>query len=214
MTIETTESIKELASALVSFQGEVKNPVMSSTNPFYKSKYADLKSVIETAKPILAKHGLAFTQLVNKDEQGGVIETMLIHKSGEFISSSTFYPIAGKPQEQGSAISYMRRYALCAILGLVGDPDDDGEGANKINSPLEGALEEEMRDKNISFKDKSESKKIYLEYVEAFEKATDKDVVIGLIAAAKIDYKDKLLVYEQGKLKTLITQKKKEFGIE
>lgn len=205
--------INELAKALIAFQSEVKMPAMNSKNPFFKSKYADLKSVIETAKPVLNKHGLAFVQLVNKDETGGVIETMLIHESGQYLKSDTHYPINGKPQEQGSAISYMRRYALCSILGLVGDPDDDGEGAMKIESPLEGALEEEMRSKGVSFKDKGESKKIFTEYEEALNQATDKDVIAGIITSAREDW-SKLLTYEQNKLKKLIAEKKKEYEIE
>lgn len=206
-----SESIELITKALIKFQTEVSGVAMESLNPFYKSKYADLITIIKTVKPVLVKNGLAFTQLVNKDETGGVITTMLMHESGQWIAANTNYPINGKPQEQGSAITYMRRYALSAILGIAADPDDDGEHAQNI-SVLDGALEEEMRSKKVETKSKPDSKAILASYEERFPQCTTLEQVLELIAEAAEDYKQ-LMSYEQAKMKGLVSKAKQEWNI-
>lgn len=120
-------SIKELATALKGFQAEVANVPKEGTNPFYKSKYATLEAVIDTAKPTLAKHGLSFAQFPSFEG----LTTILMHTSGEWISSDAKIVMKDQtPQGQGSAITYMRRYALSAILGLATEDDDDGQVAS------------------------------------------------------------------------------------
>jgi hypothetical protein len=128
-----SDTIASLSKALVLAQAEFKSVTMNSVNPFFKSKYADLGAVIETCKPILSKHGLAVSQLAEgADGQAGVT-TMLIHESGEYISTSLVVPIAGGniSQEAGKTITYLRRYGLAAILGLYADEDTDAEGSHK-----------------------------------------------------------------------------------
>lgn len=217
-----SESIELITKALVKFQSEISGVEMNAINPFYKSKYADLITIIKTAKPILTKNGLAFTQLVNKDETGGVITTMLMHESGQWLAANTNYPINGKPQEQGSAITYMRRYALAAILGIAADPDDDGEAAQKINSPIDGALEEEMRNSGAEFKSKDESKAacdVYIKALEDLDKsevtAVNRSHIATRLKAAEEKYKadERLLVYEKSKVKKKIDQMRIDWEI-
>ena len=128
-----SDSIKELASALALAQGEIENAHKSAANPFFKSKYADLAEVINTLKPVFAKHGLSYTQMPSgMDENGKVtVETMLMHKSGEWLLSSITLPMTGKTDSQavGSAITYARRYALAAVCGIAQE-DDDGNAAS------------------------------------------------------------------------------------
>lgn len=127
-----SDSIKELATALAKFQGEVTAAPFNSTNPFLKNRYADLGSIIQTAKPILAKHGLAVSQLVESDDDPRVgVTTIVMHSSGEWISSTVWMERGeekGKSAAQvaGSIISYLRRYALSAALGMHADDDTDG----------------------------------------------------------------------------------------
>jgi hypothetical protein len=129
MTIETSSSIENLASALGKFQAETHGVVRDATNPFHKNRYATLEAVIETARPALTKAGLAFLQA-----PGGMIgnlielETMLMHgASGEWIRVITMMPLQKPdPQGVGSAITYGCRYALMAMLGLP-PLDDDAE---------------------------------------------------------------------------------------
>ena len=137
--MERSEDIKDLAAALVKAQGEFKAVGKSSENPFFKSKYADLASVIKSASPVLAKNGLAISQLIGITEHGeSALTTLLLHSSGQFISSTMPLILTKKdPQGQGSAITYARRYSYMAAIGLVSDEDDDGHAASKQTFPEE-----------------------------------------------------------------------------
>ena len=137
--IRSTE-ISELALALVEAQAEFSAVPKGSTNPFFKSKYAALPDVVASASPVLAKHGLAVTQGIsfqqgfsdNANVLHDTLTTTLIHKSGQWIESEMPLHLPKQdPQGQGSAVTYARRYAYMAILGLVADDDDDGNSASR-----------------------------------------------------------------------------------
>ena len=122
-----SDSIKEIAGALVKFHDSVGAVKKDSENPFFKSKYASLDNVLETIKEPLALHGLSFAQF--PDANG--LTTILMHSSGEWLESTYDVPLAkADPQGAGSAITYMRRYALGAILGLATETDDDANVAS------------------------------------------------------------------------------------
>ena len=134
--MDKSETIASLAKALSLAQGEMKPAAMNATNPFLKNRYADLGSIIEAARPVMAKNGLTFSQLVYRDETGIGVETVLMHASGEWISSRLSVEVGeerGKSTAQvaGSVITYLRRYALAAILGIYADEDTDGNGHEK-----------------------------------------------------------------------------------
>jgi hypothetical protein len=129
MTIETSASIENLASALGKFQAETHGVVRDATNPFHKNRYATLEAVIETARPALAKAGLAFLQAPGNIQDGRIaLNTLLMHgSSGEWIKATMAIPLTKTdPQGVGSAITYACRYALMAMLGLP-PLDDDAE---------------------------------------------------------------------------------------
>lgn len=132
-----SETIAKLAEALSRAQAEMPAAKFNSVNPFLKNKYADLGSIIDTAKPVLGKFGLAVTQLPINDGEGRVgVETVLTHASGEWISTQFSLPLAdekGKSGAQvaGSIITYLRRYSLAAILGMYSDEDTDGNSEPK-----------------------------------------------------------------------------------
>lgn len=132
-----SESIKAFAEALAKFQGEVKNPPKSADNPFFKSKYTPLDVMIDTAKPLLNKHGLSYIQSCSGDGQNITVTTLLMHSSGEWVETDPLTLKADKATAQGagSAITYGRRYALAAALGLASDEDDDGNGAEPKKTP-------------------------------------------------------------------------------
>jgi len=125
-----SESIDLLAAALVAAQGEFEPVGKDSLNPHYKSRFASLANVVDTIRPILAKHGLAVSQWPS---EGDTLVTMLLHSSGQHIAAPMPLHLAkSDPQGMGSALSYARRYSLMAVLGLVsGDEDDDGQAASK-----------------------------------------------------------------------------------
>jgi len=133
--IRASESIKEIATALNAAQSEIHGATKNSANPFFKSSYADLESVLDAIREPMAKNGLSYVQLTalaGTDAGGRILclVTRIMHKSGEWIEGE--YPItaakANDPQAQGSAMTYARRYALTAALGVV-QVDDDAEGA-------------------------------------------------------------------------------------
>lgn len=129
-----SNEIKQLAVALVKFQSSLKAVKKDAENPFFKSKYADLASIIEAIREPLAKNGLAFSQFPSGE---GGLTTILLHESGEYIEETfTMKPVDGKPQSAGSAITYARRYALGAVLGVATEEDDDGNAASApVESP-------------------------------------------------------------------------------
>lgn len=136
----------QIAGALVAAQAEFSAVPKTADNPFFKSKYADLATVVSHTQPILAKHGLAVSQYPTTLENGEpALTTYLLHSSGQFIAD-TMKLCAAKsdPQGQGAAITYARRFAYMAVLGLVADVDDDGNMAQRAKvaekSPTEVAL--------------------------------------------------------------------------
>lgn len=130
--MKTSEKITNLTKALFEFQGKVTSVKKSAKNPHFKSSYADLTSILETINPILQECGLLVTQHPHDD----VLVTTIYHaESGEFMQSEQVLRMkdANNPQQQGSAITYARRYALAAIFNLnQEESDDDGNAAAGI----------------------------------------------------------------------------------
>lgn len=123
-----------LASALAAFQSELPRVGKGNTADAgtYSYKYADLADVSMAVLPLLGKHGLSFSAKPMLDEGGKfVLAYTLRHSSGE--SDGGSYPLpTGRPQEVGSAITYARRYALSAMVGIAPDADDDGATAPDV----------------------------------------------------------------------------------
>lgn len=124
--------MKELATALVKAQAEMEAATKDSSNPFFKSKYADLNAVMGAIKPAIAKYGLAFTQNCHDAPDAAKVETIIWHESGEHVSCGVISVPVAKHDAQGygSALTYARRYSLSAAFG-VGAEDDDGNAAAK-----------------------------------------------------------------------------------
>jgi hypothetical protein len=126
-----SETIGALAAALSKAQADITGALKDSSNPFFKSKYADLASCWDACRKQLAANNLAVIQTiyVHWDSGQTMLSTTLAHSSGEWIRSDL--PVLAKdlsPQAQGSGITYARRYALAAIVGLA-QVDDDAEAA-------------------------------------------------------------------------------------
>ena len=108
----------------------MKPALKDSTNPHFKSKYADLTSVWEACREALTKNGLSVVQATEFDGENAWIKTILLHASGESIEGRyPLRPVQNTPQGMGSAISYARRYALAAMVGVVSDDDDGNEAS-------------------------------------------------------------------------------------
>jgi hypothetical protein len=125
-----SESIKNIAKALMTFQFKAEKIKKDSTNPFFKSKYASLSNILDHIQIPMGECGLSIAQF--PDESG--LTTILMHAdSGEYIEAKYLMPVAkiNDPQAVGSSITYARRYALGSILGLNIDEDDDGNHASQ-----------------------------------------------------------------------------------
>ena len=122
----------ELNAALAAAQGEfepIKKEKEVKTGS-YSYSYAPLDLILEKCRPILSKHGLALTQLLESDGNGPAIRTELRHAAGGVIGSSFPLPtMPQKAQELGSLLTYLRRYAIVALLGIAAEDDDDGAQA-------------------------------------------------------------------------------------
>jgi hypothetical protein len=131
-----SDSFDQIAPALIAAQGEITAAIKENTNPAFKSRYADLNSVIDAAKPALQKHDIFVSQQpwhvpVGGDGHLAVIRTVLLHKSGQFVASELPLKVdLAKAQEVGSWITYARRYSLAAILSIPQE-DDDGEAVRR-----------------------------------------------------------------------------------
>jgi ERF superfamily protein len=127
-----SEAINELATALSKAQGEMQAAIKDKVNPFFKSSYADLGSIWDAARPVLSKHGLCVLQTTEMNADGSkiILVTTLVHSSGQWMKSFLpLNPAKNDSQGIGAAITYLRRYSLSAIVGVVCDDDDDGETA-------------------------------------------------------------------------------------
>lgn len=126
--MEKSQSVANIGKALSLFQTKMEKVKKDSANPFFKSKYASLSNILENIQMPMAEAGLAFSQLPD----GECLTTILIHtETGEYLQSCyNIHPAKVDPQGIGSAITYARRYALCSILGINVEDDDDANHAS------------------------------------------------------------------------------------
>jgi hypothetical protein len=128
--------MKNIASALVKAQKGFAPALKTSTNPHFKSKYADLSACVEAVIDSLNSNGIALIQKAHECESGVMVETVFVHESGEIFEAGKLHVPASKqdPQGYGSALTYARRYSLMAACGIAPE-DDDGNAASKPKAP-------------------------------------------------------------------------------
>lgn len=138
--MRTSEQINEIATALNAAQSEMTGAKKSAANPFFKSQYADLSSVMEAISKPFAAHGLSFIQSAGMADGWISVTTRIMHTSGQWIESDPLAlpPVKNDPQAFGSAVTYAKRYSLQALCG-VPSVDDDGNAATQAaEKPLRG----------------------------------------------------------------------------
>lgn len=130
---QMSASLNHFAPAFVRVQSLLKPVVKNNTNPHFGNDFADLAAILDEALPILNEHGFALLQFPSADQQGRLaLMSMLVHESGQFVTSTMPLLVAkADPQGEGSAITYGRRYAGCAILGIRTVDDDGNAGSNR-----------------------------------------------------------------------------------
>lgn len=131
----------KLAKALSLAQAEMPAIGKDSVNPHFRSKFASLAAIVTAMRPVLAKHGLSVIQWPICEGAMIGLNTALMHESGEMVEGRFWIPVAekdlGNPQSFGKLMTYLRRYSLCAILGIVADDDDDAESLVRPQASLD-----------------------------------------------------------------------------
>jgi len=198
--IETSNDTAKLDEALAKAQGEIEAASKDRNNPAFKSKYADITSIWEAARPALAKHGISVTQWpIHADDTRLHIVTRIAFK-GEWIRAHFSIPVTKQDaQGYGSATTYAKRYALSAALGVVADDDDDGNAASqrpsfepkKAAAPMPPTDVESIGDTYIRRFNEAETSEAFEEQVEKARAAwsrfgtADKAKVQNSIAARR-----------------------------
>ena len=183
-----SESIAELAKALCKAQSEMGGAVKDAKNPFFKSSYADLTSVIKAIKEPFNNNGLSYIQFpVTSSGGNGVgVKTVLMHTSGQFIESEFYLPLVkADPQAGGSAITYARRYALQALAGIP-TADDDAEAAMFRNEPNVNQVCDEASKRN------TQSIRAIKEYLQD---PTESNVAFAKEAFGEISHEDQMAMW-------------------
>lgn len=128
--------MKQIASALVKAQKDFGPALKTSTNPHFKSRYADLAACVEAVIDALNANGIALVQRNIETESGVCVETVFVHESGEMLSSGPLHVPAAKqdPQGYGSALTYARRYSLMAACGIAPEDDDGNAGVKGVQA--------------------------------------------------------------------------------
>ena len=142
--------MKEISKAILAAQMEMGNATKGSSNPFFKSKYADLNAIREACIPALHKHGISCLQPTVHIDGKNFIKTILLHESGETFEGLTeiIYSKINDAQAQGSGITYARRYGLQSLLNIGAD-DDDGNKASMPSKPIAKTIVESESDIHI-----------------------------------------------------------------
>lgn len=139
--MKTSSEIDKIAPALLAAQKEINNATKNAKNPHFKNNYADLGAIIEAVKEPLNRQSVAVIQSLSSTDGGNAgglfLRTRLLHSSGQWIEDTAFTPLTkSDPQGVGSAVTYLRRYSLAAMLCITQE-DDDGEAARRTSATKE-----------------------------------------------------------------------------
>lgn len=134
LAVDQSDQLGQLAAALAKAQGMMTNASKDTENPYFGHNYADLAAVWDACREALSTNGLAVIQQVRTVREGVLITTTLAHASGEWLRDRLTMPVEKRtPQGIGSAITYGRRYALAALVGVAAEEDDDGNAAEHFS---------------------------------------------------------------------------------
>ena len=180
-----SESLKELATALAKAQGEIKGALKDSANPFFKSKYADLSSVVDAIKVAFSKHGLSYVQMMEPSDKDEVrVSTMILHSSGEYINCGVLALPVSKVDAQGygSALTYARRYSLSSAVGVAPEDDDGNAAVAAPKGMSENEINKHLQDIEKA-KDQSELLKAYTKAYKSAQVLSDTKSITMIVKA-------------------------------
>ena len=164
--------MKAIATALVKAQKAFGPALKTSTNPHFRSKYADLSACVEAVIESLNDNGIMLMQQCHESESGVIVETLFTHESGETFSAGKLHVPAAKqdPQGYGSALTYARRYSLMAACGIAPE-DDDGNAASKPQAAAKPAAKFHLADSLLRIHAAMNSKEAITRAREEYAKA-------------------------------------------
>jgi hypothetical protein len=175
--------MKQIATALVKAQKAFGPALKSSTNPHFKSRYADLSACVEAVIDGLNGAGIALVQRTSEDATGVTVETVFIHESGEMLECGKLHVPAAKqdPQGYGSALTYARRYSLMAACGIAPEDDDGNAGSRPVPKLTEATLKALLAD----IADCASHDELKNAYFEAIKAVGNDQVAKDKVIAAK-----------------------------
>jgi hypothetical protein len=184
---------KNIAAAFVKAQRAFGPALKTSTNPHFKSKYADLANCVEAVVDALNANGIALMQRTFECKDGVMVETVFVHESGEVMECGMLHVPAGKqdPQGYGSALTYARRYSLLAATGLAPE-DDDGNSASRKTEIKSTVNENQILDLMAAMDEVTTVKELQETYKAAY-KATNGEQAWQTKVIAKKDAKKAML---------------------
>jgi hypothetical protein len=143
----TSDSISAFMPAFLKAQAAFKPAIKDATNPHFKSKYVALDGVLEAVAKPLRDCGIAIVQQTDIEHAQTILITRLIHESGEWIAGRyPVHPVKADPQGEGSALTYARRYALMALVGIAPEDDDGNAATAAANKPVSADQVATLRD--------------------------------------------------------------------
>jgi len=180
---------KNIASAFVKAQRQFGPALKTSTNPHFRSKYADLSNCIEAVIDALNANGIGLMQRTYESKDGVMVETVFVHESGEVMECGMLHVPAAKqdPQGYGSALTYARRYSLLAATGLAPE-DDDGNSASRRTEIKSTVNESQITDLMAAMDEVTTLKELQETYKAAY-KATNGEQAWQTKVIAKKDAK-------------------------
>lgn len=186
--------MKQISAALVKAQKAFGPALKSSTNPHFKSRYADLSACVEAVIEGLNENGIMLMQPCHESETGVTVETLFVHESGETLSAGKLHVPAAKqdPQGYGSALTYARRYSLMAACGIAPE-DDDGNAASNRKPQNKGLPESQIADHITAINDARNGKELKDAYAKAEESAASDPKALERFIQAFNDKKAKAL---------------------
>ena len=182
-----------LFAALALAQAEVENATKGSVNPHFKSRYADLAEVLNTVRPVFAKHGIAIIQSTGFSDGLVSVTTALVHKEGGYVTSvASCTPAKVDAQGVGAATTYLRRYSLAAATGVAQEDDDGQSAAHNRPAPVAAP---------------AKPSNALLDVLAATEDATSEDVLRNLYKATET-----LNEHERNEARKAIVQKRQSIS--
>ena len=175
--------MKSIHAAFVKAQKEFGPALKTSTNPHFKSRYADLSACVEAVIDSLNNNGIALMQKLHESDKGVAIETIFIHESGESMANGILHVPASKqdPQGYGSALTYARRYSLMSACGIAPE-DDDGNAASRKKEIKSDVNESEMMDWLEAISDSADLETLQKNFVKAISASNgDKEWQLKII---------------------------------